>query len=197
MVARLLFALILCPPLLACAQQNCFAHDPLLTKRMEALLSAALPVDRATTAAQAAAAWFRLNQRADEFAKDLSSFTRKLPVREAKALCADAAIDGSSLIPIQWCEFSGRWVAAPTGYLIYSQFLPNGPLAEIAWWFGRLASNPQGCGGDLDGDSREEGAYYAKLYAAFLKRFPHGKYSAEAREALAGFQEEADNGTEP
>ncbi len=195
MFTRILLGLLLCSPLVASAQ-NCIGLDPLLTQRILAILKDETPVYRATNPAEAANAWFHLNQRAEEFAKQLSSLTRNLPPQQAKTLCADAALDASLLIPIRWCEPDGKWVAATTGYLIYSQLLPRGRLAESAWWFSRI-HDPQGCGGEYDGDSRQEGAENAKLYADFLKRFPHGKYAAQARQELADFQDEAANATQP
>jgi hypothetical protein len=80
-------------------------------------------------------------------------------------------------------------VASNEGYLIYHQFLRNGPRAEDAWFYGELGNTPHRC---VDyGGTKDEGEHYVPLYQAFLHRFPNGKHATEAKEMLKIFENEA------
>lgn len=187
-IVFLLFTLFLSLPSTA---QRCVGDqtpNPTLAQSLRALGHASEQVNRAQTPAKAAAAWFRLNQSADRFARDLTAVSGR--DRYGHTKCTDVAHDaGAYGIQIFWCEWDAGWAAQRYGYLIYSQFLPNGPEAEAAWWYGRLHHSSE-CGDDLAG-TPEEARFYAKQYEVFLKRFPHGRYAAAARKMLALFRKDS------
>jgi hypothetical protein len=86
---------------------------------------------------------------------------------------------GASLL---LCEYSGRWTSNSSGYFDYLSGWPDGPLAEEAWWRGKLGYRLTGCS-DAAG-TEEETEDFVHNYTEFLAHFPHGKHENEARALL-------------
>jgi hypothetical protein len=134
----------------------------------------------------AARAWFVLNEAADRLAEQLnkecganSAFGQKC------LLMANEA--GAIGLPLFWCDPDARWLARPLGYLASSQLFSDSTQTEEAWWRGRLRHSD--CR-DEEGATREEAQSLVKTYTEFLRRFPHGKHSAEAQESLKAYEAE-------
>jgi outer membrane protein assembly factor BamD (BamD/ComL family) len=84
----------------------------------------------------------------------------------------------SAGMDIQYCEIGQYWRAQPLGYQKYLALLPDGPVADQAWW----KINAEGCG-DFDASQSTLQAKIA-LYQNFLQRFPNSPHAAEAQKQV-------------
>ena len=122
-------------------------------------------------AADQASTWFSLNRAADELANLMSDASRRDP-NQFSALEKETQSAG---VEIRYCEIGSFWEAQTIGYKKYLALLPNGSVADEAWW----KTNAEGCG-DFE-PSVDNLEANIGLYQDFLKRYPNSSHAAEAK----------------
>ena len=152
-------------------------------KRLEA---DAKQISAASANQEKAKAWLALNRDAVKFAAEMNQEFPHTSIRgdrvepqAADDLAEEVTVYG---VRVFFCEPSGAWAASNEGYFKYLELWPTGPDADEGAWMGP-AGNQAGCG-DFEGSPEELQDMILKNQA-FITRFPHSRFAAEAKERLA------------
>lgn len=146
-------------------------YTPAMLSKLDEMKKLYVATATSAAGAEQAGTWFSLNRAADELASLMSEASRRDP-KQFSALEKETQSAG---IDIRYCTVGSLWEAQTTGYKEYLALLPNGPVADEAWW----KANAEGCG-DFEPSADNLEANVA-LYQDFLKRFPDSSHAAEAK----------------
>ena len=153
------------------------------SKELTEIADAQRGVTAAKDDAARAQAWLEVQARLDALAKALDQRGPRRGAADALEVKLRKALEPQG-VTVSYCEVGDSWISGVEPYRRYLELLPQGPSADVAYWY--TVTEERRCG-DFE-PSVEAYGKAIRSYRDFVARFPKSP-RREAAEASIKFHE--------